>query len=54
MACDAYRLEITHPELANLSGSTRETVPQLENKNLSGAESCKVIIGDPESLRALS
>lgn len=50
-------LKITHQELANLIGSTRETVSltlsQFKKKNLICTEGRKVIISDSESLRAL-
>lgn len=50
-------LKITHQELANLIGSTRETVSltlsQFKKKNLICTEGRKVIISDAESLRAL-
>lgn len=50
-------LKITHQELANLIGSTRETVSltlsQFKKKNLICTEGRKVIIADTESLRAL-
>lgn len=50
-------LKITHQELANLIGSTRETVSltlsQFKKKNLICTEGRKVIIADSESLRAL-
>jgi CRP-like cAMP-binding protein len=50
-------LKITHQELANLIGSTRETVSltlsQFKKKNLICTEGRKVIIADAESLRAL-
>jgi CRP-like cAMP-binding protein len=50
-------LKITHQELANLIGSTRETVSltlsQFKRKNLICTEGRKVIIADAESLRAL-
>jgi CRP-like cAMP-binding protein len=50
-------LKITHQELANLIGSTRETVSltlsQFKRKNLITTEGRKVIISDSESLRAL-
>lgn len=50
-------LKITHQELANLIGSTRETVSltlsQFKRKNLICTEGRKVIISDAESLRAL-
>ncbi|MBT8496262.1 MAG: Crp/Fnr family transcriptional regulator [Deltaproteobacteria bacterium] len=50
-------LKITHQELANLIGSTRETVSltlsQFKRKNLICTEGRKVIISDHESLKAL-
>jgi CRP/FNR family transcriptional regulator, cyclic AMP receptor protein len=50
-------LKITHQELANLIGSTRETVSltlsQFKKKKLICTEGRKVIISDPESLKAL-
>jgi CRP-like cAMP-binding protein len=50
-------LKITHQELANLIGSTRETVSltlsQFKKKNLICSEGRRVIISDAESLRAL-
>lgn len=50
-------LKITHQELANLIGSTRETVSltlsQFKKKKLICTEGRKVIISDPESLRAM-
>ena len=50
-------LKITHQELANLIGSTRETVSltlsQFKKKKLICTEGRKVIISDAESLRAL-
>lgn len=50
-------LKITHQELANLIGSTRETVSltlsQFKRKKLICTEGRKVIISDAESLRAL-
>ena len=50
-------LKITHQELANLIGSTRETVSltlsQFKRKKLICTEGRKVIICDAESLRAL-
>ncbi|HTE53149.1 MAG TPA: Crp/Fnr family transcriptional regulator [Kofleriaceae bacterium] len=50
-------LKITHQELANLIGSTRETVSltlsQFKRKHLICTEGRKVIISDAESLRAL-
>ncbi|WP_428268794.1 Crp/Fnr family transcriptional regulator [Haliangium sp.] len=50
-------LKITHQELANLIGSTRETVSltlsQFKRQNLICTEGRKVIIADTESLRAL-
>ena len=50
-------LKITHQELANLIGSTRETVSltlsQFKRKKLICSEGRRVIISDAESLRAL-
>lgn len=50
-------LKITHQELANLIGSTRETVSltlsQFKRKQLLTTEGRKVIVTDSESLRAL-
>ena len=50
-------LKITHQELANLIGSTRETVSltlsQFKKKKYICTEGRKVIISDAESLRAL-
>jgi len=50
-------LKITHQELANLIGSTRETVSltlsQFKRKRLIQTEGRKVIISDAEALRAL-
>ena len=50
-------LKITHQELANLIGSTRETVSltlsQFKRRRLILTEGRKVIISDSESLRAL-
>jgi CRP/FNR family transcriptional regulator, cyclic AMP receptor protein len=50
-------LKITHQELANLIGSTRETVSltlsQFKRKSYIATEGRKVIISDPASLRAL-
>ena len=50
-------LKITHQELANLIGSTRETVSltlsQFKKRKLICTEGRKVIISDTESLRAL-
>jgi CRP/FNR family cyclic AMP-dependent transcriptional regulator len=50
-------LKITHQELANLIGSTRETVSltlsQFKRKSFIQTEGRKVIISDPASLRAL-
>jgi len=50
-------IKITHQELANLIGSTRETVSltlsQFKRKKLISTEGRKVIISDSESLRAL-
>jgi CRP/FNR family transcriptional regulator, cyclic AMP receptor protein len=50
-------LKITHQELANLIGSTRETVSltlsQFKKKRYIATEGRKVIIADSESLKAL-
>ncbi|MCP4447249.1 MAG: Crp/Fnr family transcriptional regulator [Myxococcales bacterium] len=50
-------LKITHQELANLIGSTRETVSltlsQFKRKDLLTTDGRKVIVTDSESLRAL-
>jgi len=50
-------LKITHQEMANLIGSTRETVSltlsQLKRKGLSKTDGRKVIIADREGLKAL-
>ncbi len=50
-------LKITHQELANLIGSTRETVSltlsQFKRKRLITTEGRKVIISDAEALRAM-
>jgi CRP/FNR family cyclic AMP-dependent transcriptional regulator len=50
-------LKITHQELANLIGSTRETVSltlsQFKKKNLICTEGRKIIISDAESLKAM-
>jgi CRP-like cAMP-binding protein len=50
-------LKITHQELANLIGSTRETVSltlsQFKRKSLVTTDGRKVIVTDSESLRAL-
>ena len=50
-------LKITHQELANLIGSTRETVSltlsTFKRKRLIQTEGRKVIISDAEALRAL-
>ena len=50
-------LKITHQELANLIGSTRETVSltlsQFKRKRLIATEGRKVIISDAEALQAL-
>jgi CRP/FNR family cyclic AMP-dependent transcriptional regulator len=50
-------LKITHQELANLIGSTRETVSltlsQFKRKNFIRTDGRKVIIADSKSLRAL-
>jgi CRP-like cAMP-binding protein len=51
-------LKITHQEMANLIGSTRETVSltlsQFKRRGLIRTEGRKVIIADHEGLRALS
>jgi len=51
-------LKITHKEMANLIGSTRETVSltlsQFKRRGLIRTEGRKVIIADREGLRALS
>ena len=51
-------LKITHQEMANLIGSTRETVSltlaQFKKKGLIQTEGRKVIIADREGLRALA
>jgi CRP-like cAMP-binding protein len=51
-------LKITHQEMANLIGSTRETVSltlaQFKKKGLISTEGRKVIIADREGLRALA
>ena len=51
-------LKITHQEMANLIGSTRETVSltlsQFKRKGLIQTEGRKVILSDPEGLRALA
>jgi CRP/FNR family transcriptional regulator, cyclic AMP receptor protein len=51
-------LKITHQEMANLIGSTRETVSltlaQFKRKGLIQTEGRKVIIADKEGLRALA
>src|SRR6185312_4812974 len=50
-------LKITHQEMANLIGSTRETVSltlsQFKRRRLIATEGRKVIISDTEALRAL-
>ena len=50
-------LKITHQELANLIGSTRETVSltlsQFKRRRLIATEGRKVIISDTEALRAM-
>jgi CRP/FNR family transcriptional regulator, cyclic AMP receptor protein len=52
------QLKITHQEMANLIGSTRETVSltlaQFKRKGLIQTEGRKVIIADREGLRALA
>jgi CRP/FNR family cyclic AMP-dependent transcriptional regulator len=51
-------LKITHQEMANLIGSTRETVSltlsQFKRRGLIQTEGRKVILADPEGLRALA
>jgi CRP/FNR family cyclic AMP-dependent transcriptional regulator len=51
-------LKITHQEMANLIGSTRETVSltlsQFKRKGLIQTEGRKVILADPEGLKALA
>jgi len=51
-------LKITHQEMANLIGSTRETVSltlsQFKRKGLIHTDGRKVILADPEGLRALA
>src|SRR5262245_57370059 len=51
-------LKITHQEMANLIGSTRETVslplPMFKKHGLSQTDGRKVIISDREGLRALA
>ena len=51
-------LKITHQEMANLIGSTRETVSltlsQFKRKGLIQTEGRRVILSDPEGLRALA
>jgi CRP/FNR family cyclic AMP-dependent transcriptional regulator len=51
-------LKITHQEMANLIGSTRETVSltlsQFKRKGLIATEGRKVILADSEGLRALA
>src|SRR6185295_15705417 len=51
-------LKITHQEMANLIGSTRETVSltlsQFKRKGLIQTDGRKVIISDREGLRALA
>jgi CRP-like cAMP-binding protein len=51
-------LKITHQEMANLIGSTRETVSltlsQFKRKGLIQTEGRKVILADPEGLRAIA
>lgn len=52
------QLKITHQEMANLIGSTRETVSltlaQFKRKGLIATEGRKVILADREGLRALA
>jgi CRP-like cAMP-binding protein len=51
-------LKISHQEMANLIGSTRETVSltlsQFKRKGLIQTEGRKVILADPEGLKALA
>jgi CRP-like cAMP-binding protein len=51
-------LKITHQEMANLIGSTRETVSltlaQFKKRGLIQSEGRKVIISDREGLKALA
>ncbi|MFL5307897.1 MAG: Crp/Fnr family transcriptional regulator [Polyangia bacterium] len=51
-------LKITHQEMANLIGSTRETVSltlsQFKRKGLIQTDGRRVILADPEGLRALA
>ena len=51
-------LKITHQEMANLIGSTRETVSltlsQFKRKGLIQTEGRRVILADHEGLRALA
>jgi len=51
-------LKITHQEMANLIGSTRETVSltlsQFKRRGLIQTEGRKVILADREGLRALA
>jgi len=51
-------LKITHQEMANLIGSTRETVSltlsQFKRKGLIRTDGRKVIIADREGLKALA
>ncbi len=51
-------LKITHQEMANLIGSTRETVSltlsQFKRKGLIQTDGRRVILSDPEGLRALA
>ena len=51
-------LKITHQEMANLIGSTRETVSltlsQFKRKGFIATEGRKVILADTEGLRALA
>jgi CRP/FNR family cyclic AMP-dependent transcriptional regulator len=50
-------MKMTHQEMANLIGSTRETVSltlsQFKRKKLISTDARKVIITDPEGLKAL-
>jgi CRP/FNR family transcriptional regulator, cyclic AMP receptor protein len=51
-------LKITHQEMANLIGSTRETVSltlsQFKKKGLIQSEGRRVILADREGLKALA
>jgi CRP/FNR family transcriptional regulator, cyclic AMP receptor protein len=54
----AVALKITHQEMANLIGSTRETVSltlsQFKRRGLIETEGRRVILADPEGLRAIA